>query len=214
MQKLFTVFDDEINLYFVQEFVPVSSLLQEELGRCRRIGEKDCGVVFRQLIDFCHFMHGEGYLHRDFKTIGIAKLFQVVKIVDFSWVTAIRFKKQPQFLFRQRDTFCGSYKQAPPELLDGSFYDQSVDSWCLGTLLYEMSTGMSPFENGSQSQDLDCLNFPISMSVELVNLLGKLLTNKEDRLGVEQICGEEWVKMVEIDELASKQIWTFWTRKH
>lgn len=58
---------------------------------------------------------------------------------------------------------------------------------------------MIPFENGSQIRSHDCLTFPISMSNELVDLLGKLLSNKDDRMGLQEVTENEWIKKVETD---------------
>lgn len=43
------------------------------------------------------------------------------------------------------NTFCGTHEYLAPELLLNQGYTRSVDWWTLGTLLYEMLTGLPPF---------------------------------------------------------------------
>jgi serine/threonine protein kinase len=33
----------------------------------------------------------------------------------------------------------------PPEIVEGSEYDERVDIWALGVLLYELASGHAPF---------------------------------------------------------------------
>ena len=40
----------------------------------------------------------------------------------------------------------------PPEIVEGNFYDEKVDVWSLGILMYELTTGKAPFED-NDSED-------------------------------------------------------------
>jgi serine/threonine protein kinase len=52
-----------------------------------------------------------------------------------------------------RSTFCGTPLYFSPELLTGQVYDEKVDVWAIGIMLFELVFGTSPF-NLKQPQDL------------------------------------------------------------
>ena len=42
----------------------------------------------------------------------------------------------PITLLSKRSTFCGTVDYVPPEIVEGSEYDERVDIWALGVLMY------------------------------------------------------------------------------
>ena len=47
--------------------------------------------------------------------------------------------------FSKRQTFCGTVDYVPPEIVEGNSYDERVDVWATGVLLYELASGTAPF---------------------------------------------------------------------
>lgn len=55
-------------------------------------------------------------------------------------------------LFSKRQTFCGTLDYVSPEVVKGDYYDEAIDIWSLGILVYELTVGSAPFE-GSNSEE-------------------------------------------------------------
>lgn len=54
------------------------------------------------------------------------------------------------------------------------------------------------------------MNFPIFLSNELVDLIGRLLSPKGVRMRIEEIMMHEWINKWELDGFVGKEIWDFW----
>lgn len=67
----------------------------------------------------------------------------IAKLSDFGWSTNCDVR---------RNTFCATPAYISPEMLQGADYDQTIDIWCLGVMVYEMITGKVPFSNPSKKE--------------------------------------------------------------
>lgn len=45
-----------------------------------------------------------------------------------------------------KNTFCGTYDYMAPEIMLNKPYDEKIDAWALGVLLYELTQGYPPFK--------------------------------------------------------------------
>lgn len=63
-----------------------------------------------------------------------------VKIADFGWAGV---KEQIDSL---KSTMCGTWDYMAPEIMQNKPYNEKVDVWALGVLLYELTQGYPPFK--------------------------------------------------------------------
>ncbi|KAH1500006.1 hypothetical protein LV164_000452 [Aspergillus fumigatus] len=90
------------------------------------------------------YLHRKHVIHRDIKPENIlVGIHGELKMSDFGWSVHAPSGR--------RHTQCGTLDYLPPEMVDprkcDKPYDQKVDIWSLGVLLYEFLVGRAPFED-------------------------------------------------------------------
>lgn len=100
-------------------------------------------------------------------------------------------------------TLCGTPINMAPEVINGHGYNGAADIWSLGTILFEMLTGYSPF-TGRSKEDLKnnikkgsfAIPKRLKLSLNCVHFLNSCLqTDPKMRITFEQLMQHSFLRM-------------------
>jgi aurora kinase len=141
--KLFGHFHDSRRIFLILEFAGKGELYKH-LRKANRFPEWKAAQYIAQMASALRYLHRKHVIHRDIKPENIlVGVHGEIKISDFGWSVHAPGNR--------RKTYCGTLDYLPPEMIvprtsDGS-YDEKVDLWALGVLMYEFLVGEAPFED-------------------------------------------------------------------
>ncbi|KAJ8279751.1 hypothetical protein COCON_G00068170 [Conger conger] len=126
-------------LYFVLDFVNGGELFFH-LQRERTFTESRAKFYVAEISSALGYLHSLNIVYRDLKPENIL-LDQEGHVV----LTDFGLCKEGISQADTTTTFCGTPEYLAPEVLRKQPYDNTVDWWCLGSVLYEMLFGLPPF---------------------------------------------------------------------
>jgi serine/threonine protein kinase len=144
--KLFEVYEDTKYIYLVLEYVSSGELF-DHIINVGVYSEKNAANVVRQILEAVQFMHSHGIAHRDLKPENILITGQkqdIVKVSDFGL--------SKDFATDKLKTACGTPDYVAPEVLLGSYYDNTVDIWSVGVICYILLCGFPPFYGNTDQE--------------------------------------------------------------
>jgi calcium/calmodulin-dependent protein kinase I len=215
--KLFEVFEDDKSYYLVMELVEGKELFDKIVER-GQYSEKDTARIINQIVSAVAYLHENDIAHRDLKPENLLSAGsdenEIIKIADFG------FSKN--FGEEKLMTSCGSPGYVAPEVLTCESYDNSVDMWSIGVILYILLCGYPPFyaDNAPAlfkkimdvQYDFDDPSWD-DVSEDAKNLIKALLVKEPgDRLTASQVLEHPWVtgetatgKMIQTQKLKEYQ---------
>lgn len=173
-------------IYILMELVPFGELSQE-LRRLGKISEPDVQQITRQILHALDYLHRRNITHRDIKPDNIliaSRSPLVVKLTDFGLSKCVT--DQETFL----KTFCGTLLYCAPEVYPdyanyahgpapkrprvgepvkqrtASPYDQSVDMWSFGAVLFHMLCGKPPITGRGDDRGAQMLSNIMTKDVD------------------------------------------------
>jgi len=198
--QLKEIFDAPKTLTLVTELATGGELFDRIVAR-GSYTEKDAAFLMGQLANGMLYIHGLGIVHRDLKPENLLYATEAddadIKIADFGLARIVTEKSM-------MNTACGTPGYVAPEILRNQGYDEAVDNWSLGVILYILLCGFPPF----YEEDLPALfeqilegryDFPSpwwdNISSDAKNLVQRLLTvEKSKRATCKDILAHPWVK--------------------
>jgi serine/threonine-protein kinase len=129
--------------YIVMQYVPGGSL-EERLAREGPLPLPELLRVGVQVAAGLAAAHARGLIHRDIKPANILWETPRVRITDFGLARAV-----DDLSISGSGLVAGTPEYMAPEQARGEFVDHRADLFSLGTLLYVLGTGMSPFRAGN-----------------------------------------------------------------
>ncbi|XP_044578535.1 putative protein kinase C delta type homolog [Cotesia glomerata] len=143
---LFCTFQTESHLFFVMEYLNGGDLMFH-IQMSGRFPEFRAKFYAAEIWCGLNFLHKKGIVYRDLKLDNVLLDFEGhIRIADFGMC------KLQIYLDKTADNFCGTPDYMAPEIINGSKYNQSVDWWSYGVLLYEMLTAQSPFSGCDEDE--------------------------------------------------------------
>ena len=183
-------FEDKETIYLVLEY----------------ISGKDCSKFFKhilptktqikhiitQIIEALNYCHEKGIVHRDVKLENVLIDNKMnVKLTDFG-LCAVKETEYDIF-----SSVLGTVRYSAPELIKGDGYNDSVDVWGIGVILFMLLTGDYPFDGSNKSRIFKRIKekrihySKYDLDKKEISLLKKLLEkDPEKRIEIEDILDE------------------------
>jgi len=207
---LHKAFMDSKYIYMVLEYVSGGELFCH-VRKSGSLMEREACFYASQVVLIFEYLHRYRVVYRDLKPENIlidAKGY--LKLTDFGFAKVVTDKTY---------TMCGTPDYLAPEILLKNGYDQSVDWWALGILIFEMYHGSSPFSINESSVNNIYKNIiagnidwkRYSFTPHMNDLVRKLLNlDPAERLGcylggIKELKRHSWFTGIDWDILYNKR---------
>jgi serine/threonine protein phosphatase PrpC len=132
--------------YLVMEFLD-GQTLADVLAKRKPLPEPEAVSYASRICDALEYLHTNGIVHRDLKPQNIMVCADgSLRLFDFG---IARVEKARRLTFVGLTPTMGTPDYISPEQVKGKRGDQRSDVYSLGAMLYEMTTGSTPFEGES-----------------------------------------------------------------
>ncbi|CAD8104040.1 unnamed protein product [Paramecium sonneborni] len=144
--KLYYKLESQQSIYLIQEYFSPMTLDNYMKGRTiKRLSEDQVKIIGKQLTNAIAYLHSLQIIHRDLKleNILIDPQTMKIKLIDFGY--SIQTDKE-------LSVQCGTHQYMAPELIKKQNYDNKVDIWACGVILFRLLTGLFPFKGNNEGE--------------------------------------------------------------
>ena len=187
-------FEDEDTIYLVLQYVSgrdLSKFFKRDLP-----SRENAAKIILQVIEALKYCHRRGIIHRDMKLENILINSRMkTRLTDFG-LCAIQ-TKDDQYFYDE----VGTARYTAPELLERDGYNESVDVWGIGIIMFMLLTGKYPFDGSKRksifrrirNKHIDYSRYDLSK--DEIHLLKRLLCkNPRYRIQLDDIPKHQWFK--------------------
>jgi len=208
LARLYWSFQTAENLYLIMDFINGGELFHH-LSQQKRFPEDRTKFYSAQIVSGLEYLHSNGIIYRDLKpeNLLLSAAGNIV-MTDFGLS-----KEGLQAKDSRTATFCGTPEYLAPEVIKGEEYTKAIDWWSVGTLIYEMLTGLPPFytedeENMYHKIMTADLVIPAFFSAEVADIIRQFLHRdaKERLQDPERIKAHPWFRDINWDKLLRFEI--------
>ena len=192
--KLYNHFEDNEKLYLIMELASNGNLYNF-IQNNKKIKTKEMiKKIIIQVIEIIKYLHSLDIIYRDIKpeNILLDKDYNV-KLCDYGWAS---YLSKGQFC----SAYCGTPEYVSPEVIKKYPYNEKVDIWGIGVLIFELVFGYPPFTSNFNEDRFNNIkegkiNWPKDLNdMELKDLIEKILkVNPKDRISLDEIEKHQWL---------------------
>ena len=189
--KLINHFEDEKKIYMIMEYASNGNLFS--YMKKNKLNNETIIQFLRETISIIKYLHSLNIIHRDIKpeNLLLDNNFRI-KLCDYGWATHYNNNEHI-------NTFCGTPEYVAPEIIKKEFYDEKIDIWSIGVLLFEMICNYSPFSANNNNDRFKNIikgkiNWPKNINFKAKKLIEKILKiNPNERLSLNDILNDDFV---------------------
>ena len=191
--KLVNHFEDNEKLYLIMELAPNGNLYNLIQNNIKE-KVKNMALI---TIEIIKYLHSKNIVYRDIKpeNLLLDNDFNI-KLCDYGWAT---YFTPGKFL----TVYCGTPEYVSPEVIKKYPYNEKVDIWGLGVLIFELVFGYAPFSSTFNEERFNNIkagkiNWPKDLGDEykdLKDLIEKILrVDPKERISLDEIENHPWLR--------------------